>query len=276
LSKRVRFFTEATEFDVYRNQDLLPLCRKGGLAAIWFGIEDITAELVNKGQTAGKTAELFALLHKMDIEPMTMMIHSDKQPLRSQPGDLSGLLDQARYLFDQGAVSYQCTYLGPAVGTRDLEPAAKAGAIFRRVGHREIPQAFQDGNHVVASKHPHPWHKQLNVLRAYAAFYNPVNTVRALLNIRRDSLGPKRVFFQVVGQIGLVLTAPKLFAWARRLKRGPIEVYPGLMAARIPMIDAASAREVNWSIDYAPSVKLDFPPPRRAPKRVPLEVVAAD
>ncbi len=308
LASRIRFFTEVTEFDVYKNRDLLPLARAGGLSAIWFGLEDITAALVNKGQTANKTAELFALLCKLDIEPMTMMIHSDAQPLRSKPGDLSGLLDQARYLVDQGAVSYQCTYLGPAVGTRDLEPAAKAGAIFKRVGHRNVPSAFQDGNHVVASKDPKPWRKQLNVLRAYAAFYNPVNTVRAILNMRRDALGPKRLFFQVVGQIGLVLTAPKLFAWSRRLKRGPIEVYQGLETARIPMIDAGTAREVYWSIERIPSTLVretlvresllaptpaagmdsrgdgcemgishqpPHQPPRRTPKRVPLEIIAA-
>src|SRR5439155_2214233 len=45
------FGTEATEFDVFKNQDLLPLCRDGGLRAIWFGIEDMTAELVKKGQS---------------------------------------------------------------------------------------------------------------------------------------------------------------------------------------------------------------------------------
>ena len=49
------FGTEATEFDVYKNKDLLPLCREGGLRAIWFGIEDMTAELVKKGQSPEKT-----------------------------------------------------------------------------------------------------------------------------------------------------------------------------------------------------------------------------
>jgi len=251
LGRCIRFFTEATQFDVHKNQDLLPLARAGGLRAIWFGIEDLTAELVNKGQSAGKTAELFALLHQIGIEPMTMMIHSDNQPLRSPPGDLAGLLNQARYLFSQGAVTYQCTYLGPAVGTRDFEPAARAGAIYRRVGGRVIPQAFQDGNHVVASKHPRPWQQQLNVLRAYAAFYNPLNTLRVLCR-RQRTLRSKRLKFQLIGQIGLLLTIPKLIAWAWRLKRGPIERYPGLLPARIPMIDAASGQEINWAIQHVP------------------------
>ncbi|MCH8891590.1 MAG: radical SAM protein, partial [Myxococcales bacterium] len=64
LGERIRFYTEATEFDVYKNRDLLPMARAGGLAAIWFGIEDITAALINKGQTESKTVELFALLRK--------------------------------------------------------------------------------------------------------------------------------------------------------------------------------------------------------------------
>ncbi|MBN1491509.1 MAG: radical SAM protein [Phycisphaerae bacterium] len=254
LSARIRFYTEATEFDVYKNRDLLPLARAGGLAAIWFGIEDITAALVNKGQSAGKTAELFAMLQALEIEPMTMMIHSDTQPLQSRNGDLSGLLDQARYLFDRGAVSYQCTYLGPAVGTRDFEPAARVGTIFKQVGHKDVPQAFQDGNHVVASKHARPWRQQINLLRAYAAFYNPWNTVRAFLKMRGGSLGRKRLLFQCIGQIGLAMSIPRLLAWARQLKRGPIEAYPGLQAARIPMIDAISGEEINWAIEHVPSL----------------------
>ncbi len=252
LRECIRFFTEATQLDVHKNQDLLPLARAGGLRAIWFGIEDITAELVNKGQSAGKTAELFALMHKIGIEPMAMMIHSDDQPLRSPRGDLSGLVNQARYLFERGAVSYQCTYLGPAAGTRDFEPAAKAGAIFQRVGGRPVPQAFQDGNHVVASKHPRPWRRQLNVLQAYAAFYNPLNTLRVLCRTGQRTLRSKRLKFQFLGQIGLLLTLPRLVAWAWRLKRGPLEPYPGLLPARMPMVDAVSGQEINWAIQHVP------------------------
>lgn len=255
LGRSVRFFTEATQFDVYKNRDLLPMARSGGLRGIWFGIEDITAELVNKGQTAGKTSELFGILHELGIEPMTMVIHSDAQPLRSPKGDLSGLLNQARYLFERGAVSYQCTYLGPAVGTRDFEPAAQSRAIYRRVGGRPVPQAFTDGNHVVASRHVRPWERQINLLRAYATFYNPLNTLQALLRVRRERLGAKRLAFQIIGQLGLLLTIPKLLAWAWRLKRGPIEVYDGLHPARIPMIDAAGGQEINWGIEHVPSLR---------------------
>jgi radical SAM superfamily enzyme YgiQ (UPF0313 family) len=249
LGQRIQFYTEATEFDVYKNQDLLPLCHDAGLRAIWFGIEDITAELVNKGQTAGKTAELFDVLWRLGIEPMAMMIHSDDQPLCGKSGDLSALLNQARYLFDKGAVSYQCTYLGPSVGTRDFETAVHARSLFKRVGDALVPEAYYDGNHVVASQHTHPWTRQLNVLRAYATFYNPINTLRAVLGLRGDSVSAKRLLFQFVGQIGLLMTIPKLVGWARRLRRGPIEPWDGLQPARVPMVDVIDRQPMNWAIE---------------------------
>ena len=159
-------------------------------------------------------------------------------------------------MFGQGAVSYQCTYLGPAVGTRNLEQALTSGGSYRRVGGEAVPDAFQDGNHVVASHHPRPWRQQLNLLRAYASFYNPLNTIRTLLAIRGDSVSPKRFTHQLIGQIGLLLTLPRMLAWAWRLKRGPIEPYDGLAPARIPMMDAASGAEINWAIEHVPSERL--------------------
>ncbi|HNQ23357.1 MAG TPA: radical SAM protein [Phycisphaerae bacterium] len=253
LGRRIRFYTEATQADVFLNRDLLPLCRKAGLRGLWFGIEDLSGALVKKGQSAQRTEQIFNLLQKLGIQPHAMMIHSDAQPLRSAPGDLSGLLNQARYLFDRGAVSYQCTYLGPAMGTRNLERALTARAVYRQVGGRPVPDAFQDGNHVVASQHPRPWQQQLNLLRAYVAFYNPVNTIRTLFGLRRDSVSPKRFMYQLIGQLALLPTIPRMLAWAWRLSRGPIEVHGGLTMARIPMIDAADGNEMNWAIEHVRS-----------------------
>jgi len=264
LRRRIRFYTEGTQFDVYKNRDILPLCRKGGLRAIWFGIEDITGELVKKGQNAGRTAELFAEMQRLGIEPMTMMIHSDAQPLRSPKGNLSGLLNQARYIYDIGGVSYQCTYLGPAVGTKDIEPAAHSRVLYKAVGGEVVPQAYQDGNHVVASGHAKPWRKQLNLICAYATFYNPINMLRLLRGAGRDNLLGKKVLFQIIGQIGLLMTIPKNLSWAIKLKRGPIEIYDGLIPARIPMVESATRQEMQWGVEHLPS--LSTPVESRSPR----------
>jgi hypothetical protein len=284
LGSRIRFYTEATQFDVHKNQDLLPLCRKAGLRAIWFGIEDILGEVVNKGQSEGKTAELFGVMRKIGIEPMAMMIHSDEQPLHSEKGNLAGLINQARYLFNKGAVSYQCTYLGPAIGTRDIEQAAEARILYRTVGGERIPEAYFDGNHVVASRHATPWERQMNVMRAYWTFYNPINTLRVLASIGRDATFAKRLLFQIVGQIGLVLTVPKLLNWAHKLRDERIEVYDGLQQARIPMVDPDRTREVMWSIDQVrtpdlplrkPIAEAPVPPAVTSEPLVPLRINVA-
>ena len=253
LADRISFYTEATQIDVFKNRDLLPLCKQGGLSAIWFGIEDLTGELVNKGQSVSKTTELFAYMHQIGIQPMALVIHSDDQPLRSRNDSLSGLLNQAECLFDKGAVSYQCTYLGPAVGTRDFESAAIGRTLYKTVNGQPVPQAYQDGNHIAASRHPKPWQRQLNLLRAYASFYNPLNTLRILASRDRPLLRNKRLLFQLIGQVGLLMTIPKLVRWARKLKRGPIEVWDGLQHARIPLVDAVTGQEMNWAIQYLPS-----------------------
>ncbi len=266
LSTQVRFYTEATQFDVSKNQDILPACRKGGLRGIWFGIEDITGELVKKGQNAQKTRETFRALCDLGIQPHVMMIHSDDQPLRSPRGTLSGLLNQTKFVRNAGAVSYQCTYIGPALGSRNLEPAFRDGTLFRTVGGEPLPQAYFDGNHVTASKHPRPWSKQLNLLRTYFCFYNPWNTVRALLQLPRKSSVPgKRFMFQVIGQLGLVLTVPRMLGWAWRLRRGPVVKASGLEPARIPLVDAHTGEQVHWAIENVPDPDLPQTP-KPAPK----------
>ena len=61
----------------------MPLGRSGGLSAIWFGIEDLTAELVNKGQKPEVTLELFSRMHALKIAPMAMMMYHEGQPFYS-------------------------------------------------------------------------------------------------------------------------------------------------------------------------------------------------
>ncbi|MCH8271251.1 MAG: radical SAM protein, partial [Planctomycetes bacterium] len=93
LRKAVRWGTEATEFDTWKNRDLLRPARRSGLRAVWLGIEDLTSTLIKKGQSVNKTTDLFALMNKIGICPMPMMMHHDGQPLFTR-GSLYGLLNQ--------------------------------------------------------------------------------------------------------------------------------------------------------------------------------------
>src|SRR5262245_16836023 len=212
--------TEATEFDVFKNQDLLKLCRDGGLRAIWFGIEDMTAELVKKGQTPEKTRKLFEILNRMGICPMPMMMHHDGQPLYSH-GNLYGLLNLVNYLRKAVSVSVQVTILTPSVGSKGYEEPFEKGMVLDEVHGEKVEDHRYDGNHCVATHDPKPWRKQLNILLAYASFYNPLNFVRALAKWR-DPLWNYRLLFQVYGMVGFVKSFFKSARWLFNLWRGPI------------------------------------------------------
>ncbi len=220
LRKAVRWGTEATEFDTWKNRDLLRPARRSGLRALWLGIEDLTATLIRKGQSDNKTADLFALMNKTGICPMPMLMHHDGQPLYTRKG-LYGLLNQVGFLRSAGAESMQVTILAPAVGTRSYESCFEKGLVFDTVGGKPVLQYRHDGNHVVASSLPKPWRTQLNVLLAYAAYYNPVNFGRSLLR-PSNNLYLAGVCDQLIGMMGLVKTAIPSAAWSYRLWRGPI------------------------------------------------------
>lgn len=214
------FGTEGTEFDVHKNQDLLPLARDGGLRAIWFGIEDMTAELIKKGQSPEKTKHLFAVLNKLGICPMPMMMHHDGQPLASW-GNLYGLLNQVNFLRKAGSVSLQVTILTPSVGSKGYEETFRKGMVIGQANKHKVEDYQFDGNHLIATEDPRPWRKQLNIYMAYASFYNPLNFVRALASWK-DPLWTIRVVYQAYGMLGLVRSLAKGFGWVRDLWCGPI------------------------------------------------------
>jgi len=219
--REVFWGTEATEFDTWKNRDLLPAARLSGLRAIWFGIEDMTATLIRKGQSVSKTGELFSLLLDTGISPRPMLMHHDGQPLYSRKG-LYGLLNQAMRLRKLGANSFQATVLTPAVGTRAFEPTLDKGVVFRSVGGRPVDEWEYDGNHVVASAVSRPWRLQFNVLMAYLAFYNPWNLTRAFFRPKRHGR-ISAVFCQAAGMYGLARSALHFLGTTYRLWRGPIE-----------------------------------------------------
>lgn len=241
LRKAVRWGTEATEFDTWKNRDLLGPARRSGLRAIWLGVEDLTATLIRKGQSVNKTADLFALLNKTGICPMPMMMHHDGQPLYTR-GKMYGLLNQVAFLRKAGAQGMQVTALTPAVGTRSYEANFENGLVFESVGNRPVLQYQFDGNHVVATESRKPWRGQINVLLAYASYYNPVNLVRTLLR-PSNSLSLAGLFDQVRGMIGLVPTAIDSARWSYRLWRGPVTRSSHPPGPTAPLIDVSPASE---------------------------------
>jgi radical SAM superfamily enzyme YgiQ (UPF0313 family) len=233
------FGTEATAHDVHKNLDLLPLCRAGGLRAIWFGIEDLRAVLVKKGQSPEKTQTVFHILRSHGICPMPMMMHHDDQPLTS-PDGLSGLLNQVRFLRRSGAVSMQVTMLTPMVGSKGYEDNFHQGKVIRQAGTQKVEDYHFDGNHCIATKDRYPWRRQLNIYLAYASFYNPLNLLRAALSWRDPNWGD-RILLQVFGMAGLVKSIVKSWHWFSHLCSGPIRRFS---AARRPRLVMLSPQEV--------------------------------
>ncbi|REJ94663.1 MAG: radical SAM protein [Planctomycetota bacterium] len=220
LSESVSWATEATEFDVWKNRDLLPLAREAGLRLIWFGVEDMTAELVKKGQSPEKTESLFREMISHGIGPMPMMMHHDGQPLWSR-GSLYGLLNQTRFLRKSGAFSFQVTFLTPSVGSKGFEQPYQDSMVFERIGGRPIEDRHFDGNHCIATHDERPWRKQLNMMLAYAAFYNPLGLLRDIF--RFDDLWSFRLIHHSLGCLRTVRSLPRELAWIRTLRRGPLE-----------------------------------------------------
>src|SRR6266704_2461980 len=172
LCKKARWYTEVTVHDTLQMKDHLPLVHESGCRALWLGVEDMTATLVNKGQTVDKTQEAFSRLRAVGICPMPMMMHHDSQPLYSAKGNY-GLLNQIKLLRKAGAASLQVLMMTPATGTKLYEQTFTGKQVFRSVGGKEVKPYMCDGNYVIASSHKTPWVKQFNMLVGYASFYNP-------------------------------------------------------------------------------------------------------
>lgn len=231
--KAIRFATEATEFDVFKHRDLLRLARDAGVRNLWFGIEDLTAELVKKGQSPEKTQAICRLLLQHGIAPMPMMIHHDGQPLFTWRG-LYGLVNQILFLRRVGALTCQITMLTPMVGSKSYEQLFREGNVLSRVGGKSIQQYQYDGNHCVATNSPHPWLRQLNIFAGYATFYNPVNLLRAL--VRLDRLWSQRLQCQLLGMLGIGKSFYAVRDWLYRMMVGPIERFTEAPTPKYPMI----------------------------------------
>jgi radical SAM superfamily enzyme YgiQ (UPF0313 family) len=215
LRRKARWYTEVTVHDTLQMKEHLPLVHKAGCRALWLGVEDMTATLVNKGQSVDKTTEAFHLMRDVGICPMPMMMHHDSQPLYSRKSHY-GLLNQIKLLRKAGAVSLQVLMMTPSVGTKLWEQTFTDGLVIESAGGRRADPYMHDGNYVVASKHARPWRKQLNLLMGYLYFYNPVWFAVALAR-RKAKVGIKPAGMQLVGMFGLIQTIRRTSGWALRL-----------------------------------------------------------
>jgi radical SAM superfamily enzyme YgiQ (UPF0313 family) len=215
LASKARWYSEVTVHDTLAMKEHLPLVRDAGCRALWLGVEDMTATLVKKGQSVNKTTEAFSRLREAGICPMPMMMHHDTQPLYSR-GSNYGLINQVRLLRRAGAASLQVLMITPSAGTKLYEDTFTSGQVFERVGGRRVEPHMYDGNYVVASNHRAPWRKQLNLIVAYAYFYNPLWLAKALIQ-SKSRVGLKPAGMQVVGMMGLAHTIRRTAGWALRL-----------------------------------------------------------
>lgn len=247
--EKVRFMTEATEFDVYKNRDLLPLAREAGLFTLYFGIEDLNAKLINKGQTVGKTEDLFREMREHEIEPYAMMIHHDDQPFWSKNEKQLGVANQALKLYKMGALGYHTTYICPSPGARNFEKMFSEGTIFDTVGGEKITEAFFDGNHIVASRHKHAWLRQLQLWGAYFCFYNPLHFASAMFSDLRERHNRKRLKWQIVGMSMIPTSIIKGIPYLFQLAFMKIKRFNAAPARALPMVDAATGKMIRWGID---------------------------
>ena len=246
LRKKIRWHTEVTVHDTLQMKEHLPLIHDSGCRALWLGVEDMTATLVNKGQSVDKTQEAFKSLRDAGICPMPMMMHHDSQPLYSR-GTNYGLINQINLLRKAGAVSLQVLMMTPSAGTKLFEQCFTTGQVFSRVGGIEVRPHMYDGNYVVASSHARPWHKQLNMLIGYASFYNPVWLAWNLLR-KKTKVSQKAAGMQIVGMLGLIQTIRRTCTWSIRLAFGRIVRLTHPPTSAIPMrsVEGESASHAGF------------------------------
>ena len=255
LGRVARWYTEVTVHDTLQMKDHLKQVHDAGCRALWLGVEDMTATLVNKGQSVDKTTEAFGRLRDAGICPMPMMMHHDSQPLYSR-GKNYGLLNQVKLLRKAGAVSLQVLMITPSAGTKLYEGTFTGGMVIDRVAGRKVLPHMYDGNYVVASSHSRPWRKQLNLLAGYLYFYNPVWLVANLVR-KRTKVSQKAAGMQVVGMLGLIQSIRRTSGWALRLMFGRIERLSAAPTTTLPVqsVDDAPPSHGPMELSISPGLR---------------------
>lgn len=274
---RFRWATEVTVHDTLKLRDHLPLARKAGIRSLWLGVEDMTATLVKKGQSVDKTSESFALIRQSGIHPMPMMMHHDEQPLVSFGPKPYGLLNQMRLLRKAGAVSMQVLMLVPATGSKLFSGTYTSGMAYESVGGRNVEEHMLGGNYVIASNHAKPWRKQINILVAYAYFYNPLRLAIAIVR-PNTKLYFADAIWQLLGMWGLSQTVRKTFSWILRLRFGKIRRRSAPPMNQIPMraVNGSSASHaLPESIARHDAKRMPTSPSSGSAKSLPLPILVS-
>src|SRR6185436_19471886 len=209
---------------------------KAGCRALWLGVEDMTATLVNKGQSVNKTTEAFQLMRDNGICPMPMMMHHDTQPLYS-PGTNYGLLNQIKILRKAGAVSLQVLMMTPSPGTILFGETFEKKLVLKKVGGRDVRPYMYDGNYVIASAHARPWRKQFNLLIGYLSFYNVFFLATNFWKgwRKKTKVGMRPFYMQIAGILGLCHSIYRTFGWGLRLIFNKIDRHTHPPATAVPM-----------------------------------------
>ncbi len=215
LSRTIRWGTEATVHDTLKMKDDLKRIRRAGMFALWLGVEDMSGDLIKKGQSEDKTLQAFHALTEQGISPMPMLMHHDAQPLWTRHNS-NGLLNQAHLLRKAGAISIQVLMIIPSTGSHLYEEAFTSGRLYQNVGKRPVESYMLDGNYVVASAHKKPWRKQFNLLLIYLYFYNPLRFLIAIVR-PRSPLYLVDVGMQAIGIAGALHTLRRTLGWGLRL-----------------------------------------------------------
>ena len=265
IRKRLRWGTEVTVHDTLQLKDHLSAVRRAGVRMLWLGVEDMTATLIKKGQSVDKTSETFRLLHKHGICPMPMMMHHDEQPLISRGPKPYGLLNQIRLLRKAGAISMQVLMLVPATGSKRYGETYTSGMAYESAGGWRVEEHMLGGNYVVASHHPKPWRKQLNLLVAYVYFYNLGRFLWALVR-PKSKLYLADAIWQLLGMWGVARTIRRTLGWAVWLWRGPMQRKTAPPTSRIPMrgVNGAAADHALPATPRAKGGPLKQSPGRRS------------
>jgi hypothetical protein len=136
----------------------------------------------------------------------------------------------------------QVLMMTPATGSRFYEGAYRSGRVYASAGGRPVEPHMLDANYVVASEHPQPWRKQLNIMAAYLYFYNPLRFLLAIVH-PKSKLYLADALAQLIGMWGLTRTIRRTFGWALCLWRGDIRRHMLVPASALPM----------WAADGCPA-----------------------